>query len=213
MESGIEEAWERASTVFDLGTLELSHVALVQAWERTRPFMTLVSREFRHALGHRVRFEKEHSTEVQLQVDGWRGFLAMKYPSPVPKRGTRVRHRFDALEMALPTGELRLRLRFRLGEGEKSKNAWGMIDWGLGTWGSKKRVGTEAMPVLRQIQERIQDMELESWEGIVRPSGTWGQVGRIMHYTEFGADIEQSVKTLASDFQRLLDAAQPYQVR
>ena len=99
---GIRDAWQQASTVFDFSTLELSDVDLLQAWERTRPFMKLVSREFRHALADRVRSDKELTGAVQLQIDGWSDPLAMRYPSPDPKKGRRVRHRFDALEMAFP---------------------------------------------------------------------------------------------------------------
>lgn len=213
MELGIREAWEQARSVFDFGTLELSHVDLLQAWERTRPFMKLVSREFRHALGDRVLSEKEHANEVQLHIDGWSGLLAVKYPSPSPKKGIRARQRFDDFEMALPTGKLGLRLRFRLGEGERSEDTWDMIEWGLGAWGGKKKVETEAKPVLRRIEQRVQNLWLDSWEGTIGFPGTWAQVGRTMHYTEFGANIEQSVKTVASDFQLLLHAAQPYQER
>jgi len=213
MELGIREAWEQARTVFDLGTLELSHVDLAWAWQQTRPFVKLVSREFRRGLGNGVLFERERTNEVELQVDGWSRPMTMTYPWRTPKKGIRARQRFDDFEMALPAGKLGLRLRFRLGEGERSEDTWDMIGWGLGAWGAKKRVETQAKPVLRRIEQRVQNLWLDSWEGTIGFPGTWAQVGRTMHYTAFGADIEQSVKTMASDFQFLLHAAQPYQDR
>lgn len=142
--------------------------------------------------------------------------MTIRHPWHAPKKGIRPRQRFDGFEMALPTGKLGLRLRFRLGAGERSEDTWNMIEWGLGAWGTKKRVETEVMPVLRRIQQRVQRVQnlcLDSWEGTIGFRGTWAQVGRTMHYTEFGADIEQWVKTVASDFQLLLHAAQPYQDR
>jgi hypothetical protein len=206
-------AWLEASTVFDSGTLYLSGAELMKARDKARPFVKVVSREFRRHLGGRVLFEKELTHRVELQLLGWGEPLTLKYPASRPTAMSTLRHRYDQFEMALPTGSLRLSLRFRLGEGEKADNTWNMVEWGLGTWGARPRVETEAIPVLRQIQQRLADPELhlDYWEGIVAPIGTWAQLGRIVGHAEFDEDIDRSVETVASDLHRLLEAAEPYQ--
>jgi hypothetical protein len=207
-------AWLEASSVFDHGTLYLSGGELMEARRLARPFVKIVAREFRRELGGRVLFEKELTHRVELQLLGWGQPLTLKYPASRPTAMPTLRHRYDQFEMALPTGSLRLSLRLRLGEGEKADNTWNTVEWGLGTWGSRKRVRREATPVLRDIQQELADpdLHLDYWKGMVGPLGTWAQLGRIVRHTEFGEDLDKSVATVASDFARLLEASEAYQV-
>lgn len=213
MEVGTKEAWEQAKTVFNLGTLELSGKELKQARQQARPFVRLVSREVRHALGNQVLSKREGANRAELEVRGWSKPLVLRYPRTVDDGKHTSRARFDGFGIPLPTGKWKLGLRFSLGAGEKGEGAWSIVEWGLLSWGSESRVTTEVMPVLRDIHRRVDHLDLESWQGRIRPIGTFGWVGMAVEYTEFGADVVNSVRTVAADLGHLLDAAEPYQER
>ena len=207
----IDEVWKQAKTVFDLGTLELSGDELKRARQQARPFVELVSREFRGALSDQLLFEEELADRVVLQVRGWSGKMLLKYSGRVTGKETKPRHRFDHFEMDLPTRPMGSQVRFSLGVGLKSEETWDTIEWCLGRWAKRSRVEEEAMPMLQRIHEHVPDLQLDSWQNIIALPGTFACIGRLVKYTEFGEDVAQSVRTVVSDLRRLLDAAQLYQ--
>lgn len=215
MQAGIHDAWREVERVFDRGTLRLTGKELQHTRSQARPFLELVAGQFGRALkdNDALVSEKVLTNKVRLHLKGWRDPMELKYPtsSPDPKRTWR--HSFAKFEMSLPTGDLRLRLRFRLGEGERADNTWNMMDWGLGTWGTRDRVQSEAIPTLLKIQSELgdPDLMLDHWEGVMEFKGIWAQIGRTMEYNEFGADLEKSVMMVAVDFERLVEAALAYQ--
>ena len=214
MDESIEEAWERASVIFNHGTLTLTGPELREARRRARPFVRLVSKRFVDALGDRVlRPPKVRTNDVTLELTGWRSELVLRYPKPTRIDKLTVRQRFDYFRMPLPTGDAHLELRFTLGEGGRRQDAWDVIQWGLFRWAGKEIIDTKVVPVLRAITEQLPDLQLDSRESVTGLSGRVAQLGRSIEYTEFGAHIQASVDMVAQDLRRLLDAAQEYQDR
>jgi len=214
MEKSIEEAWAQAKVIFNHGTLQLTGAELRQARDQARPFVKLVAGRFIQALGDTVVPPKTRTQDVTLQVTGWRTELVLRYPRPTRIEKSTGRHYLDRFHVRLPIIEdANLELRFALGEGDTTRDAWDIIQWGLFSWGTRENIATKAKPVLRAMKERLPDLQLDSRESIAGVRGGAAQLARVMAYAEFGADVQASVEMVAQDLRRLLDAAQEYQDR
>jgi len=213
MEQSIEQAWAQARAVFNHGTLRLTGAELRQARDQARPFVRRQANSFIDALGDKVLRQEPRADHVTLQLKGWASELVLRYPRPTRIAERTARHRFDYFSMRLPTGDAQLQLRFTLGEGGRGRDGWDAVEWGLFSWGAQAKIDKGAAPVLRAIRERLPDLQLDSRDDTIGPLGRSVQLGRIMAYTEFGADVRASVETVANDLRRLLDAAREYKDR
>jgi hypothetical protein len=211
MGTSVEEAWQRASVVFNHQTLLLTETELREARDQARPFVKLVTAKFIEGLGDVVLPPRTRKYDVTLQLKGWSSELVLRYPRDAPKAGLRVRQYFDRFFVRLPTRDARLELRFALGEGDTRRDAWDVVQWGLFSWGTKERISKKASPVLQAIEERFPDLKLDPRESVAGVPGSAAQLGRVVTYSDFGADVQASVQMVADDLCRLLDAAQEYQ--
>ena len=214
MEQSIEEVWAKARVIFDHGTLALTGPELRKARRQARPFVRRVSESFVDTLGDRVvRPVKARTNDITLELMGWPSELVLRYPKPTLIDKLTVRQRFDYFRMPLPTGDARLELRFALGEGDTSRDAWDVVQWGLFSWGTKERIGKKASPVLQAMRERLPDLEFDLRESVAGVPGSAAQLGRVVTYSDFGADVQASVEMVAEDLRRLLHAAQEHHDR
>jgi hypothetical protein len=211
MEESIEGLWARAKVIFNHRTLILTAAELREARREARPFVEQVAKTFIDALGDRVVHEEYRASHVTLQLGGWAPQLVLRYPrAPYDTKRT-TRCRFDYFFIRLPTGDAKLELRFSLGEGGERADAWDVVVWGLFSWGTRKRIETKASPILRAIKEQLPEYQLEYRESAVPPPGSSAELGRSMSYVQFGSEVEDSVRMVARDLRRLLDAAQEFQ--